>query len=579
MAKTSPRRKHGRPRGAQARANADLSAHIASLGLRTVPEYQRWCREHGFTAALNKGWQDRRAERDTVKRDAVTATADAAVTAHVQALGLVDLDAYQAWCREQGLSDGLHKGPRQRRKEIDLARDLASRSALRKVRQLTRRPRDTIGAIFAGAIALQDLRPRYLGHVARHAAALEDRPAARGAFRDLLLAAEVARADLFDVTAPAITRFGPRDGNTWLDGLAALARRHEHWLQSPDGWRPAGHGPRRHFASLARHLLAHYEVPAPFDTVFFLDDPDEAARQQSWFEHVGAGGNLRTAPGLPVALTKRMAHEVLRAPERYHLVEALRYGQIVGQEGGRDLVETVLATRLGESFAHEEFWSTFVHWLTRHPMLDPEWVGPIADYVQEQKYERQEIALPGGGTVWQDPPQPNFSMKSRSVDKLLRQVEEWHARLARDQRVPTDQWSRCDIGELSVAEPDRESGKTLTWSVRELTSTDELVAEGKAMHHCVRSYADNCRRGRKAVFSLQIADEEGNHERLMTIAVNPSGRRVTEARGRFNALPGGRIVHKSKKSLDDRYRRYLRRSRSVLRQWEEQEGVVGRHQT
>jgi hypothetical protein len=75
------------------------------------------------------------------------------------------------------------------------------------------------------------------------------------------------------------------------------------------------------------------------------------------------------------------------------------------QEGPSALVETVIATRLGESFEHEDFWSTYLHWLTRHPMLDSEWVGPIADYLNERKFVPRDD---GAG----EPPEPNLSMKS-----------------------------------------------------------------------------------------------------------------------------------------------------------------------
>ena len=576
MPKTNEKRKRRR-RGAQARANAHLTDHIESLGLQTVAQYQYWCREHGFTAALNKSWQDRRVERAAVKRDAKAAAADKAVLAHVKALGLGSTQAYQAWCREQNLSDALHKGDRPRRKELDMVRVLTSQAVLRKVRRITRRPRDTITGIFEGSVPTNDLRPEYMARIAEIAGLLSDQQPVRKAFRDLLLAADRSRADLFDVTTPAITRFGTRTGNTWIDGLAALARRQADWQRSPDYWRPERHNPRRQFGSLARHLLARYHVPAFFDTAFFLDpteDALEADRQQTWFIHVGMGANIRTAPDLQVSLTKRMAHEFLRAPRHYSLFEALRYGQIVGQDGSEELVDAVVATRLGESFENEAFWSTFIHWLTLHPMLDPEWIGPIVDYIQDQKFGRQEVIFPGGRIELQDPLQANFSMKSRSADKLLRYVEQWHARLVRDQRVPSSRWQSCGVGELSVTDHDEETDKMLIWSISELTTTHELVAEGKAMHHCVRTYAHTCRRGSKAVFSLQISDENDNSQRLMTIAVNPKSRRVTQARGKYNALPGGRILNRSKNSLDDRYRHYLRRSRSVLHQWEQQEGLV-----
>ena len=181
-------------------------------------------------------------------------------------------------------------------------------------------------------------------------------------------------------------------------------------------------------------------------------------------------------------------------------------------------------------------------------MLDAEWIGPIADYLHERKF----VAAEEG-----EPPEPNLSMQSRSLEKLLRQVELWHTRLVRDQRVPTNQWSGCGIGEYSEHDKDEETGLPLVWSVRELTTTKELIAEGKAMSHCVRSYTRNCRTGRKAIYSVQRRLDEGRWERLLTIAINPQGRRIIQARGKHNASPLGKIAHLSKKSLHDRYRRQL----------------------
>ena len=40
------------------------------------------------------------------------------VTLYVRGLGFSDLDAYQAWCGENGLSDALRKTPKQKRRWI-----------------------------------------------------------------------------------------------------------------------------------------------------------------------------------------------------------------------------------------------------------------------------------------------------------------------------------------------------------------------------------------------------------------------------------------------------------------------------
>jgi hypothetical protein len=54
-------RSRGRHRGVQGRANAVLDAHIQSLGLQTVPEYQRWCRGRAVSCAAGRRSRSSRA--------------------------------------------------------------------------------------------------------------------------------------------------------------------------------------------------------------------------------------------------------------------------------------------------------------------------------------------------------------------------------------------------------------------------------------------------------------------------------------------------------------------------------------
>lgn len=109
MAKASNRRRKGRHRGASARANADLSAHLTSLGLESVSAYRAWCRERGLSGALNKSWQERRQERSMAQQQLDGTREEAEIDLHVKRLGLDGRDAYQAWCNEHGQGDALRK--------------------------------------------------------------------------------------------------------------------------------------------------------------------------------------------------------------------------------------------------------------------------------------------------------------------------------------------------------------------------------------------------------------------------------------------------------------------------------------
>ncbi|HIG17418.1 MAG TPA: hypothetical protein EYQ31_09090 [Candidatus Handelsmanbacteria bacterium] len=96
-------------------------------------------------------------------------------------------------------------------------------------------------------------------------------------------------------------------------------------------------------------------VPAFFDSVWFAGDDDQGRRQQAWFAHVGGGLNLRTAAGLPLVLTKRMAHNVPLAPADSTITEALRFSQVIGT-GGSPLFLSMKSRSLPKLLRQVERW-------------------------------------------------------------------------------------------------------------------------------------------------------------------------------------------------------------------------------
>jgi hypothetical protein len=158
-------------------------------------------------------------------------------------------------------------------------------------------------------------------------------------------------------------------------------------------------------------------------------------------------------------------------------------------------------------------------------------------------------------------------MKGRSAVKILRQVEEWHAQLQRENRQPEGRWEHSAISDFAWKDED----EGLRWTIRQLTTKKELNQEGRAMNHCVASYAVKCQRGSKSVWSMQAADDEGRSARVVTIAVHNPSKNVVEVRGRFNAQPRMAAKNPRKKILEKPYRELLARSGRVMRQWIEQE--------
>lgn len=317
----------------------------------------------------------------------------------------------------------------------------------------------------------------------------------------------------------------------YVKGVMALTRDAERWARPIEEWCPTTHNPQRQFSSLARHLWARYHVPLFMDNAWLQGD----AIEQGWFKHIGAGESIRTADHLPISLTKRMAHRLLTAPDAYTPKEALRWAQVQSLGGDRRLSDALLGTRLVREFGDDEFWLGVIRFFIRNPMLDPAQIGPIIDYIWNQKYENRLDFVEAGVAEELGPEQPNFSMRGRTVDSLLRAVAAWHRRLGKEIKGGNLQWKGSGVGEFASIEGDKDSHNMRVWRIRELLSSRELIAEGRHMRHCVASYASSCHRGLCSIWGLSI--ETGNGiERLLTIELNNQSKEIRQIRGRLNRL-------------------------------------------
>ncbi|NLW49035.1 MAG: hypothetical protein GXY86_17105 [Firmicutes bacterium] len=315
-------------------------------------------------------------------------------------------------------------------------------------------------------------------------------------------------------------------------GVINLARDSENWLRPFDTWSPESYNLDLQFSSLARHLWTRYDVPLFMDHAWLEGNPDH----QAWFKLLGSGKNIRTAPNLPFPLTKKMAHFFLLAPPYYSVEAALRWGQVNALGGDIRLADALLDTRLVRDFDHNEFCLSVIRFLVRNPMLDPARINPIIDYIWNQKFENRVVFRERGVAEEVGPPQPNFSMHGRTVESLLRAVEEWHRQLGRESKSGDLQWRKSGFEEFKLIEGSKESQNMKVWRIRELLSSKELVAEGRQMKHCVASYAQSCHKGFASIWTMDMESELGV-EKLLTIEVINKDKLIRQVRGRMNRLP------------------------------------------
>lgn len=353
------------------------------------------------------------------------------------------------------------------------------------------------------------------------------------------------------------------EDNTYINGLIAFAEDNENWIRALETWHVETGDRDEQFSELSRHLFASYDVPRFMDNAWLDGNPT----RQNWFKHIGGGQNIRTAPRLPFALTKRMAHHFLTAPKDYTIEEALRWGQVHALGGNQNLADALRGTYLVRIlnrhtppcdfwFTEDDFWISVIRFFIAHPMLDVYHVGRIIDYIRHQKYGDPQRNI--------QPELPNFSMNRRTPERLLNQTEAWHQELQRREEraqrlreeraqgyqrrrdAPKEkepfQWEPSGIGELRFT-----IDKT-PWHIRELLNATDLKTEGSVMHHCAGTYVDSCHEGRTSMWTMKPVSfdpmvNKPGESKGVTIAVNLPSKIISEVRGSRNRYPTNEEKH------------------------------------
>lgn len=232
----------------------------------------------------------------------------------------------------------------------------------------------------------------------------------------------------------------------------------------------------------------------------------------------------------------------MSVPNDFDVLTAFRWAQIRDMGGDEPLVRSVVATRIGTEFGHDEFWLTVFRWLVAQPMLDGVHHGPIIDYLHDRKFVAS-VPIPDAALQGQPLlviPQPNLVMKGRDRGTLLRAVAEWHRRLGRQKSRSILHWEPSGITPFWHEEGKDETRRVFT--IGELLCSSDLDAEGRAMGHCVGTYSASCAWGLASIWSLRSRDALGQETRLLTLEVLNQTRQVVQARQKYNKLPSPREI-------------------------------------
>jgi hypothetical protein len=294
----------------------------------------------------------------------------------------------------------------------------------------------------------------------------------------------------------------------------------------------------------ARYLFARYPVAEHLEQIW-IDcagvERDEIILRKRWYI-VAAGGRSLYRAGAGAWLSRKEVHAFLNPPPGLGFEAAI--WQAIARSYSNDpaIVLRIARSRIARTpRAEVGFWREVVRFFCAHPAT-----------VEEMDDFRDYLADCHGRD-------PEYSLKGRTLASLGRQMREWHRDLEAIARIEAarrraeaaqarargqalareasgdDSWPGAAIKDWSWSPAAKDRSKREEYMVIQLRTAADLVAETRAMHHCVASYAAKCIAAHASIWSLRRR-AVGNTDRLLTIELDCQYRAI-QVRGFANRTP------------------------------------------
>jgi hypothetical protein len=340
-----------------------------------------------------------------------------------------------------------------------------------------------------------------------------------------------------NMLCPAPDRYRWSETCLFVHGLMNLASHYRSFIRPIHNWLPSQGSRRRIFASLVEHLLMQYPTPPFMLSAWLCPSSQAAGQRQLWHIGMGCGLSIRRLD-VPIRMTRRMENLFLKAPHHLTIEQAFRYSQVLALGGDSPLADAITATRLGTDLENDDFWETVVCFFINAEDMTTDQVNPIVDFLYHTKFAKRE-AIAENRTIILNPPHPDFSMKGRSLNSIMRMVGKWHEDIARCKDNVGLSWPRSSIRDFAYLEEFQDSEgnrERRIWTISQLLYGAQLTDEGRAMGHCAGIYSSACFKGFTTVWSMKMESRE-NVRRILTIEVEPKNRLIRQARAKHNRMP------------------------------------------
>ncbi len=331
-------------------------------------------------------------------------------------------------------------------------------------------------------------------------------------------------------------------------------------MRTPADWRPkmkTRDGARLRLAA-ARWLFSRYPVAVHLEQVWTDSDglsPDEIRLRKRWYIVAAGGGSLYKA-GAGEWLSRKEVHAFLTPLGHPGFEEAFWQAIARSYTDDAGVAMRVAHSRIKETPRAEiGFWREVVRFFCANPTSVEE-MDDLRDYLEDCRRQARR-----------------FSLKGRTLASLRRQMQAWHHDLAAIARIDAARrraeeararaegrafaesasWQGAAIADWSWSTSVKDRAKREDFTVVQLKTAADLVAETRAMRHCVATYAAKCIAGHASIWSLRRRCG-GTTERWLTIELDP----------RLKAVQVRGFANRSARADE----------RSILERWSKARGIV-----
>jgi hypothetical protein len=312
----------------------------------------------------------------------------------------------------------------------------------------------------------------------------------------------------------------------------------------------------------ARYLFARYPVAEHLEQIW-IDcsglGADEIVLRKRWYVVAARGGSLYRA-GAGAWLSRKEVHAFLNPPGSLGFKEAIWQAIARSYTNDPAIALRIARSRIAQTPRDQlGFWREVARFFCAHPTTAVEEMDDLRDYLVACHRRN-----------------PEFSLKGRSLASLGRQMREWHRDLEAIARIEaarhgaeavrnrargatpgpepsSGNWPGATIADWSWSPSSTVRSKREEYVVAQLCTAADLVAETRAMRHCVASYAAKCMAGNASIWSLRRRAADDTH-RLLTIELDRQCRAI-QVRGFANRTPHAE-------------------ERKILERWAKARGVV-----